>query len=192
MAEKRVLRGQLLKKIQTEKKFTQDAVLAYKQSVKELDLAVRSLRQQMVGPEITPGDGPFFAQKGALPLPTQGDLVAFFGAYENDGPYNIKGFRNGINIKASPGEPVRAVWNGQVVYSDWFKGYGNIVIIDHGAHYYSLSAQLDQIFAKKGDLVRGGEAVGTVGDTATHGGPGLYFEIRHRGKPQDPVPWFRQ
>jgi septal ring factor EnvC (AmiA/AmiB activator) len=192
MAEKRALRAELLKKIQTEKDLTQDAVLSFRRSVKELDVAVRSLREQMVPSKMAESDGPFFAQKGALPMPARGDLVGFFGAYENDGQYNIKGFKNGVNIKAKPGDPVIAVWNGQVVYSDWFKGYGNIVIIDHGAHYYSLSAQLDQVFAKNGDFVRGGETVGTVGDTATHGGSGLYFEIRHRGKPQDPVHWFKQ
>jgi septal ring factor EnvC (AmiA/AmiB activator) len=191
MAEKRAQRAQLLKKIQTEKGLTLAAMLSFERSVKELDGTVRSLRKQMATLKITTTDGPFFAQKGVLPMPAQGDLAGFFGAYENDGPYNVKGFRNGVNIKARPGNPVQAVWNGQVIYSDWFKGYGNIVIIDHGAHYYSLSAQLDQVFAKKGDRVLSGDTVGTVGDTATHGGPGLYFEIRHRGKPLDPVPWFR-
>ena len=190
IAAKRSERAKLLNKIQTEKSSTQMALLSYRQSVKELDAVVRALRQKAVSTKMTARHGPFFAQKGTLPMPANGELVGFFGAYEKGGPYNMKGFRNGINIKANPGDPVQAIWDGLVIYSDWFKGYGNIVIIDHGAHYYTLSAQLDLVLAKKGDQVKSGDMVGTVGDTATHGGPGLYFEIRHRGKPQNPVPWF--
>jgi septal ring factor EnvC (AmiA/AmiB activator) len=191
ITQKRAQRAVLLKKIQNQKTLAQEAVRSLMGSAKELDEAVQSLKQGRVATRKGSGGGPFLAQKGALPMPTRGDLVAFFGPYENEGPYNVKGFRNGVNIKAEPGAPVQAVWNGQVIYSDWFKGYGNIVIIDHGAHYYTLSAQLDQVLKKKGDRVASGDRVGTVGDTATHGGPGLYFEIRHRGKPLDPTFWLR-
>jgi septal ring factor EnvC (AmiA/AmiB activator) len=79
-----------------------------------------------------------------------------------------------------------------VIYADWFKGYSNMVIIDHGQHYYTLSAQLDEILKKTGDTVFAGEVIGTVGDTGTLTGPGLYFEIRHHGKPLDPVVWFKK
>jgi septal ring factor EnvC (AmiA/AmiB activator) len=190
MTQKRAQRAVLLEKIQTEKALALAAVQSLKRSAKELDEAIRLLKQNDAPAKHTNSGGPFLAQKGALSMPAPGDLVAFFGPYQKEGPYNVKGFRNGVNIGTRPGAPVQAVWNGQVIYSDWFKGYGNIVIIDHGAQYYTLSAQLDQIMKKVGDQVLGGETVGTVGDTATYGGPGLYFEIRHQGTPLDPVPWF--
>jgi len=190
MTRKRAQRTLLLEKIQTEKALAIAAVQSFKRAAKELDEAIRSLKQNDAPSKHTKSDGPFLAEKGSLPMPARGDLVALFGPYQKEGPYNVKGFRNGVNIGARPGAPVQAVWNGEVIYSDWFKGYGNIVIIDHGAQYYTLSAQLDQIMKKVGDPVLGGETVGTVGDTATYGGPGLYFEIRHQGTPLDPVPWF--
>ncbi len=121
-----------------------------------------------------------------------GTLVGLFGPYVDENHYNIKSFRNGVNIGADLRSPVRAVCGGQIVYADWFRGYGNIVIIDHGEHYYTLSAQLEEPFKKSGDTVGAGEVIGTVGDTGTLIGPGLYFEIRHHGKPMDPVIWFKR
>jgi septal ring factor EnvC (AmiA/AmiB activator) len=189
--EKRARRALLLERIRTEKDLARAALQSLKRSTDKLHNAVQSLKQRPFPAENSASSGPFLAQKGMLLRPAEGDLVGYFGPYENEGPYNVKGFRNGVNITAKTGSPVQAVWNGQVIYANWFKGYGNIIIIDHGAHYYTLSAQLDQILKETGDSVQAGETVGTVGDTATHGGPGLYFEIRHRGKPLDPTPWFK-
>ncbi len=110
----------------------------------------------------------------------------------NKGPYNTKNFRSGVKIKADLDSPVRAVFDGQVIYASWFKGYGNMMIIDHGEHYYTLFAHLDQLLMEKGASVETGNIVGTVGDTAALGSPGLYFEIRHYGKPLNPVSWFKK
>jgi septal ring factor EnvC (AmiA/AmiB activator) len=188
--KKKAQRAVLLEKIRTEKALTLASVQSLRRSAKQLDGAIQSLKQNEALAKDGSDDGLFLAQKGTLPMPTQGDIVAFFGPYPQEGPYDVKGFRNGVNIDAGPGATVHAVSDGLVIYSDWFKGYGNIVIIDHGAQYYTLCAQLDQVLKKAGDRVAGGEMVGTVGDTATHGGLGLYFEIRHQGKPLDPVSWF--
>ena len=115
-----------------------------------------------------------------------------FGYRRDQGAYNVTSFHSGVNIMADLGAPVRALCDGQVIYASWFKGYGNMMIIDHGEHYYTLSAQLEQLLKERGDMVQTGEVVGTVGDTATLSGPGLYFEIRHYGKPLDPVLWFKK
>jgi septal ring factor EnvC (AmiA/AmiB activator) len=84
------------------------------------------------------------------------------------------------------------VYAGHVVFTGWFKGYGNLIILDHGGDYYTLYAHVAEILVKEGDDVRQGQRIGTVGDTGSLAGPRLYFEVRHGGKPQDPSDWLRQ
>jgi septal ring factor EnvC (AmiA/AmiB activator) len=191
---KRSERAKLLARIRADKKLTLASIESLKEAAKELDQAVRALENRPRSP--LAGRGlemvAFHALKGSLPRPLPGRLVGLFGPYIDQKHYNIKSFRSGVNIKADVDTPVRAVCKGRVVYADWFKGYSNMVIIDHGEHYYTLSAQLDEILKKTGDTVFAREVIGTVGDTGTLTGPGLYFEIRHHGKPLDPVVWFKK
>jgi septal ring factor EnvC (AmiA/AmiB activator) len=79
-----------------------------------------------------------------------------------------------------------------VVYTGWFKGYGNLIILDHGNEYYTLYAHVAEIVVKEGDDVRQGQRIGTVGDTGSLAGPRLYFEVRFQGRPLDPTEWLRQ
>ncbi len=99
----------------------------------------------------------------------------------------------GIQIAAPAGTPIRAVAKGLVRYADWFKGYGKLVILDHGKGYYSLYAQAAELNVAEGTEVAQGQILGTVGDTgslyADQWGTSLYFEIRHDGLPEDPVRW---
>ncbi|MFH1675191.1 MAG: peptidoglycan DD-metalloendopeptidase family protein [Pseudomonadota bacterium] len=132
----------------------------------------------------------FSAQKGRLPLPVEGSIVTSFGKYKHP-TFNIYHFQNGIDIKAKEGTAIGAVYDGTVIYAGWFKGYGNIIIIDHGEGYYTLSAHALSLSKKVGDRVKGGETIGVVGDTGSLKGTGLYFEIRHHGKPTDPVAWLK-
>ena len=81
---------------------------------------------------------------------------------------------------------------GHVVYTGWFKGYGNLIILDHGNEYYTLYAHVAEMLVKEGDDVRPAQRIGTVGDTGSLVGPRLYFEVRYQGKPQDPEQWLRQ
>jgi len=123
--------------------------------------------------------------------PVKGKIVTSFGPYTNL-KLNIVNFNSGINIKADRGEPIKAVYNGKTLFASWFKGYGNMIIIDHGDHYYSVYAHLEEIFKVKGDLVETGEVIATVGDTNSMTGPGLHFEVRHHGKPVDPIAWVKR
>jgi septal ring factor EnvC (AmiA/AmiB activator) len=100
-------------------------------------------------------------------------------------------FRSGIDIKSERGEPVQAVFAGKVLFADWFKGYGNMLIIDHGNSYCTLYANVEELFKQKGDAVESGEVIATVGDSGSLSGPGLYFEVRHHGKPEDPQLWLK-
>jgi septal ring factor EnvC (AmiA/AmiB activator) len=133
----------------------------------------------------------FGALRGRLPWPTDGKIVTGFGAQVHP-RFGTRTFRNGVDIEAAVGREVAAVHGGHVIYTGWFKGYGNLIIVDHGNEYYTLYAHIAEIEAKEGDDVRQGQRIGTVGDTGSLAGPRLYFEVRYQGKPQDPEQWLRQ
>ncbi len=98
---------------------------------------------------------------------------------------------NGLLLAAAEGEPVRAVYRGRVVYSDWFRGFGLLLIVDHGGDYMSLYGHNGLLLKQPGDWVETGEPIAQVGTTGGLGEPGLYFEIRHQGEPRDPLIWCR-
>jgi septal ring factor EnvC (AmiA/AmiB activator) len=131
------------------------------------------------------------AFRGRLPWPTAGRIAAPFGAQVHP-RFGTRTFRNGVDIEAAEGTAVEAVLAGQVAYSGWFKGYGNLIIIDHGDEVFTLYAHVSDIHVKEGETVRQGQRIGAVGDTGSLAGPRLYFEVRYRGKPQDPEQWLRQ
>src|SRR5205809_355574 len=137
-----------------------------------------------------PGVG-FGNLRGRLPWPAEGRIVTTFGAQVHP-RFGTRTFRNGVDIEAAEGTDVAAVYAGHVIYTGWFKGYGNLIIVDHGHEYYTLYAHIAEIEAKEGEDVRQGQRIGTVGDTASLAGPRLYFEVRYQGKPQDPAEWLRQ
>jgi septal ring factor EnvC (AmiA/AmiB activator) len=194
ISQQRADRAKLLETIQTDKNLTLASIASLEESAKRLDETIRLLEQQLRSP--SPGSGAkpslFAKLRGSLPMPVQGEIVGPFGPYVHAGDYRIKGHRSGVTIKARADAQVRAVCDGRVIYAGWFKGYGNIMIIDHGDHYYTLSAPLEELLRDKGDVVLGGEVIGTYGDMATLSGPGLYFEVRHYGEPLDPVSWFKK
>jgi len=142
------------------------------------------------GTETPPAVG-FGTLRGRLPWPTEGRVVSAFGAQVHP-RFGTRTFRNGVDIEAGEGRDVAAVFAGHVVYTGWFKGYGNLIILDHDNEYYTLYAHVADIVVKEGDDVKQGQRIGTVGDTGSLEGPRLYFEVRHQGKPQNPEQWLRQ
>ena len=136
---------------------------------------------------VSPGKG-FGELRGRLTFPVDGPILSTFGKNENP-RFNTFSVQKGIEIEAPTGTEIRAVYPGRVLYADWFKGYGKILIIDHGEGYYTLSGHASSLIKKVGEVVRTGEIVALVGDTGSLKGPCLYFEIRHRGKPLDPMEW---
>lgn len=133
--------------------------------------------------------------RGKIPWPVSGKIMLFFGKSRNK-EFNEMVENTGIQIAAPPGTPFKAVAKGKVRYADWFKGYGKLVILDHGKGYYSLYAQADSLSVAEGTEVTQGQILGTVGDTgslyADQWGSSLYFEIRQNGIPQDPVRWLKR
>jgi len=84
------------------------------------------------------------------------------------------------------------VYDGKVVYADWFKGYGQVIIVSHGDNYHTLYGNLSEIFYKRGDIITKGEPIGRVGQSGQSEEPTLYFEIRYKGKPVDPERWLKK
>jgi septal ring factor EnvC (AmiA/AmiB activator) len=134
------------------------------------------------------GPGGFAARKGRLPLPAPGPITVGFGHVVNP-KFNTVTVHNGVDVGAPAGAPVRAVAPGRVAHAGWFKGYGNLVIVDHGEGYHTLVAHLATMQTAMGEEVEAGAVLGTVGDSGSLKGPYLYFELRERGRPVDPRPW---
>jgi septal ring factor EnvC (AmiA/AmiB activator) len=133
----------------------------------------------------TESDAPFSAQKGRLAWPVAGKLRVGFGTARN-AELGALLESNGLEIATEAGSPVKAVWSGRVLYASPFRGYGKLMIIDHGEKYYSLYAQVARFAKQIGEHVSPGE---TVAYSGFEGRDFLYFEVRHSGKPLDPLPW---
>lgn len=183
-------KSRLLSQIKKRKKLQVAAVSELKRAAEKLEQTITSLSEANAEflPESRYEERDFSRFKGLLNLPVKGKIIYFYGRYK-DKRYNVVNFRTGITIQADRGEPIRSVGNGVTIFADWFRGYGNMIIIDHGNHYYTVYAYLEDLFKSKGDLVETDEVIATVGDTGSMGGTGLHFEVRHYGKPLDPMEW---
>ena len=129
--------------------------------------------------------GAFAALRGQLRLPVKGTIAGRFGQPRAEGGATWKG----IFIRAAEGLEVRAVASGAVVFSDWLRGFGNLLIIDHGDDFLSVYGNNESLLAAVGASVKDGESVATVGNSGGNPDSGLYFELRHRGQPFDPLKW---
>ena len=130
---------------------------------------------------------PFSKMRGKLSLPVRGELSGRFGAPRGAAGTEAKG----VFIRAREGEPVRAVAGGQVVYAEWMRGFGNLLILDHGEAYLSIYANTESLLKQVGDRVSAGEAVATTGASGGNEQTGLYFEMRHLGRAFDPLRWVK-
>jgi murein hydrolase activator len=193
-----VKRRTLLVKVRDERAYHERMVGELSEAARRLEAFIRELaakqRRVAKAPPATPGELPrtgFGALRGTLPWPTDGRMVSAFGPQVHP-RFGTRTFRNGVDIQAVQGMEVAAVYGGHVVYTGWFKGYGNLIILDHSNDYYTLYAHVADIHVKEGDDVRQGQRIGSVGDTGSLDGPRLYFEVRYQGRPLDPAEWLRQ
>jgi len=192
-SQERAKRAELLDDIRNKKSLEMAVLEYFKQAADDLDRAIKSLSSGSdPAKQINISQKSLFVSlKGLLNMPAKGKIVSFYGPYQNT-RFNVVNFRSGIEIKADRGEPIRTVCDGQILYASWFKGYGNMIIIDHGDNYYTVYAHAEELFMSKGDTVEMGEVVATVGDSGSMIGPSLHFEVRHHGKPVDPLQWIKK
>ncbi|MFL6675487.1 MAG: peptidoglycan DD-metalloendopeptidase family protein [Massilia sp.] len=131
-------------------------------------------------------DGAFASLRGRLGAPIAGKIAARFGAKRGDGPA-----WRGMFIKAPEGTDVRAVAGGRVVFANWMRGFGNLIIVDHGSEYLSIYGNNQTLLKHAGDAVKAGESIASAGNTGGNEESGLYFELRHLGKAFDPAGWIK-
>lgn len=127
---------------------------------------------------------PFASLRGQLHLPVKGDLMAKFGSRRGDGPTS-----RGLFIRAHEGAEVRAVAAGRVVFADWLRGFGNLIIVDHGNQYMTIYGNNQSVLKRAGDLVKAGDTIATAGNSGGNEQSGLYFEMRYQGRAFDPQGW---
>ncbi len=194
----------LLARVKDEGAYHDRMVGELSEAARRLEAFIRDLQEKQrrvarVPPPARPRTAPpsvgmhgtgFAGLRGRLLWPAEGKVVGEYGTRVHP-RFGTKTFRNGIDIDVAEGTNIVAVYGGHVLYTGWFRGYGNLIIVDHGGEYYTLYAHAAEVKVKEGDEVRQGQPIATVGDTGSLQGPLLYFEVRHEGKPQDPAQWLQ-
>ncbi|MBN1273550.1 MAG: peptidoglycan DD-metalloendopeptidase family protein [Candidatus Aminicenantes bacterium] len=179
----------LIKSIQKDKSF-------HIKALEEREERKRQL-QNLIQKIINEGEGqfvpviPMYEKKGNLSWPLNGKVISHYGE-ERHPVYKTKTRNNGIEILPQEDNTIKAVHPGKVVFSSYQRGYGNVIIIDHGLSYYSLYGHCSDMFVKKGDYVQAGDPIAIVGDFTSVKGATLYFEIRKKIKAENPLQWLKR
>ena len=179
-------RQQLLARVQEDMRSKGTELEQLTRDEQRLQELVRSLRDLLADIPLVPGDTrPFPDRKGNLDWPVQGPLAAGFGTRRAVGDLTWRG----VLIRAPLGAEVRVVSHGRVAFADWLRGFGLLVIVDHGDGYMTLYGHNQSLYKEAGEWVETGAVIATVGDSAGPGESGLYFEVRQNGRPVNPVAW---
>jgi len=165
----------------------------YMQLLDELETEAAQLNQLIYGKPLTRKLGVIDLEriKGKLNWPLKGKVMSFFGK-EKSTKFDTYIINNGIKIKPGDSDQVKCIYPGEVVFADYYKGYGNLIIIQHAKNLYTLYGHCEKLFKQKGDNVNEGEVISLAGDSGSTYGKNLYFEIRTQVKPQDPLEWLRK
>lgn len=187
--QERRAKGSILARVRRDRTAERRLLVELEQAAEALEATIKSLgaRAAEDGSSAVPQGGGLV--RGALPLPVAAPIAQRFGRVV-DPEFQTETRRGGVDFAAAAGAPVASVARGVVRFAGWFRGYGRIVILDHGDAYHSVSGHLDEILVRVDDVVAAGQAIGTVGETGSLAGPSLYFELRRGGAPIDPEPWF--
>jgi septal ring factor EnvC (AmiA/AmiB activator) len=178
-----------LAKLTQEKESYERALQELERSASRIDSMLRELEQRRRAAAAKPPAGSLpKGVRGGLPWPAEGSVLTYFGRQKHP-TFNTYVQRKGIEIRTLEGSAIHAVMPGTVVYADWLKGYGLVIILDHANGFFSLYAHASRILAKVGEQVAEGRAIGETGDTGVIGENTLYFELREGAEPVDPLQW---
>ncbi|MEW6330504.1 MAG: peptidoglycan DD-metalloendopeptidase family protein [Pseudomonadota bacterium] len=184
----RARRGELLASLNREVRGQSQQMERLRADEKRLEQLIEELKTVMPEPPLPPRAGtPFARLRGRLPLPTRGPLLARYGGSKNVG--NLKW--RGLLIGGREGQNVVSVFRGRVVFADWLRGFGLLLILDHGDGYMTLYGHNQSLHKGVGEWVEAGEIVASLGNTGDMPQPAVYFEIRQNGQPRDPLIWCR-
>jgi murein hydrolase activator len=184
----RAQQERVLAKLRTEESGAEQQLAALEEKARRLQRLVDVLSQQKKTGLATAVD--IRSVQGALEWPVKGKVLERFGRQRNP-KFSTFTINNGLRIEAVAGTPVRAVFQGTVLFSQWFKGYGNLIILDHGNRIFSLYGNLKAPTVAVGDRIAPGQSIAGVGESEDAGSGHLYFEIRQDNKPEDPQKWLR-
>jgi len=185
LREKKQARQQVLARINRELENQSDELQRLRTDEKQLQKLLASLQEILADIPAEASQQPFKSLKGKLRWPTRGRLTARFGARRGNSGLTWQG----VLISAPEGTPVRAVSQGRVAFADWMRGFGLLLILDHGDGYMSLYGHNQALYKEVGEWVDTGEVVALLGASGGQLRPGLYFELRHQGRPINPVRW---
>lgn len=178
-----------LAKLTQEKESYERALQELERSAARIDSLLRELEQRRRAAAAKPPSASLpKGVKGGLPWPAEGSILSYFGRQKHP-TFNTYVQRKGIEIRTSEGSAIRAVMPGTVVYADWLKGYGLVIILDHANGFFSLYAHASKILTSVGAVVSSGQAIGETGDTGMTGENTLYFELREGTEAVDPLQW---
>lgn len=188
LEDSRRTRRQVLVKLDSEIHTKEQRLEVLLKDERRLAELVRKLGEALAEVPLEAGEiPPFSSNKGRLAWPARGDIAARFGARRRLGKMAWRG----VLIRAEEGEKVRAVYHGRVAFADWLRGFGLLIIVDHGNGYMSLYGHNQSLYKSVGEWVDKGDVVAAVGSSGGRSTAGLYFEIRHNGVPDDPLRWCR-
>jgi septal ring factor EnvC (AmiA/AmiB activator) len=192
LAETKKSRQMLLASVQREKSSRARMLREMEEASKKLLEIIRESERaaEREKAETFPGKS-FSSLKGRLPWPVDGKVALRYGS-QKDPQFNTPIFRSGTFIESTTDSLAKAVHGGKVVFAEWFKGYGQLVIVNHGGGYHTLYGSLSEIFTRVGDIIKERQAVGRIGNSGILNSPGVYFEVRYKGKPLDPLQWLRR
>ena len=186
LAEKKKEKETILYSVRTEKATRQKMISELKEASRRM---LEIIRESAKTDEY---EGKGFTQlKGKLLWPAEGRIAIPYGSHK-DPQFDTPVFRNGIHIQTESSSEARAVYSGKVIFAEWFKGFGQLVIINHGSGYHTLYGNLSEIFSKVGDIIKEKQVIGKVGTSGVLNAQGIYFEIRYKGKPLDPAQWLKK
>ncbi len=191
LLEQRRERRRVLERVAVEIRSNRREIRVLRADEARLARLVEAIGRIIARVEAVPAPGqalvPFSGLRGALRLPVRGELTGAFGA-----PRGASGTESkGVFIRAPEGRPVRAVARGRVVFADWMRGFGNLIILDHGENYLSIYANNDSLLKQVGENVTVGEPIAITGASGGNEETGLYFELRHLGRAFDPLRWVK-
>jgi len=200
----------LLKKVTTEQQLYEQAVAEIEEAVADLALTLQKVRAAAETQPIADQSGDqtasvvkmpleqpvavqegFTAQKGLLDPPVAGTIIGMFGQ-QIKGKFDSSTIANGIDIRVRKGTEIKAVYDGKIIHSGYLRGYGNLMIIDHGQQYFTLTSRAADFYKKEGSRVLTGEVIGVTGEGDPLYGEGLHFEIRRGASPEDPLLWLKK
>jgi len=203
-------KNQLLKRVNTEQQLYEQAVSEIEEAVADLAVTLQKIQTaeqsqtvsaQSVGKtktgknsltaEPSTAQEGFAAQKGLLNPPVLGTVISLFGQ-QMKGKFDSATITNGIDIRVSKDVEIKAVFEGRIIHAGYLRGYGNLMIIDHGEQYFSLISRAADFYKKEGSRVLTGEVIGLTGEGDPLYGEGLHFEIRRGANPEDPLLWLKK